>query len=307
MRVLITGVCGFVGRHLAAELAAHGHEPVGLRLLAEKPPDGVPCKAGDITDPTAIRAAVAGFAPDACVHLAGVSTVARSWADPVAAFEVNAVGTLRLLTVLRAAPKPVRVLVVSSSQVYGERPADGLLDENAALRPSNPYAVAKAAADEMTLRWAAREGRPWMTARPVNHIGPRQSRDFVIPSFALQLVAIARGGAPARVRIGNLDSLRDFMDVRDTVRGYRLLIERGRGGEAYNLATGRMETVGRMLDLLCALAGVNPERVADPALYRPTDASPRLDTRKIREHCGWAPERTLEDSIRAIYDDIAGR
>lgn len=307
MRVFITGVCGFVGRHLATELAAHGHEPVGLRLPAETAPDGVPCATGDITDPASIRSALAAMAPDACVHLAGVSTVPRAWADPAAAFEVNAAATVRLLAAVREQPQPVRVLFVSSAQVYGENPGPGLLDERAPLRPSNPYGVAKAAADEMTLLWAAREGRPWMTARPVNHIGPRQSRDFVIPSFAQQLVAIARGQAPARVRIGNLESLRDFMDVRDTVRGYRLLLERGQGGEAYNLATGRMETIGRMLDLLCELAGVKPERVADRALYRPTDASPRLDTRKMREHCNWTAELSLEDSIRAIYDDIAFR
>jgi GDP-4-dehydro-6-deoxy-D-mannose reductase len=307
MRVLITGAAGFVGRHLAAELAAHGHEPVGLCLPGETPPPGVPSVTGDVVNERDLREALGALAPDACVHLAGVSSVPRSWADPAHTFEVNLAGTMRLLDAARAVRPTMRILVVSSAHIYGDHAGDATLDETAAPRPESPYAISKAAADQVALAYAAHFGLAALTARPANHIGPGQSLDFVIPSLAAQLAAIAAGRSGGPLRSGNLDSRRDFMDVRDTVRGYRLLIDHGRPGLAYHLAGGRLDRIADLLDRLCAIAGISPERVVDPARWRPADTSPRLDCGRILRDTGWTPVIPIEQTLRDVYDDVRTR
>lgn len=307
MRVLITGAAGFVGRHLAVELAANGHEPVALCLPGEAPPPGVPAAAGDVAREGDLREALGTFSPDGCIHLAGVSSVPRSWADPARAFEVNLTGTLRLLDAARALRPSLRIVVVSSAHIYGDTAGDAPIDESAPPRPTSPYAISKAAADQASLAYAAHFGMAVLTARPANHIGPGQSLDFVIPSLAAQLAAIAGGSASGPLRGGNLESRRDFMDVRDTVRGYRLLLERGRTGLAYHLAGGRLDRISELLDRLCALAGVSPERIAEPARWRPADASPRLDCSRILRDTGWRPEIPIDRTLRDIYEDAVKR
>jgi len=307
MRVLITGAAGFVGRHLAADLAAHGHEPVALCLPGETPPAGVASVAGDVVRERDLREALGTFAPDACIHLAGVSSVPRSWADPARAFEVNLSGTIRLLDAARALRPEMRILAVSSAHIYGDHAGDAAIDEATPARPESPYAISKAAADQIALAYAVRFGMAVMTARPANHIGPGQSLDFVIPSLAAQLAAIAAGREAGPLRSGNLDSRRDFMDVRDAVRAYRLLIEGGRPGLAYHLAGGRLDRISELLDRLCAIAGVSPERIVDPARWRPADTSPRLDCSRILRDTGWTPEIPIERTLRDVYEDVLAR
>ena len=205
----------------------------------------------------------------------------------------------------RRAPEG-RTLVVSTAHVYGN-PAAGALDEEAPARPDSLYGLTKLAADQATLLFARRERRAALTVRPVNHIGPGQSPDFVIAAFARQLAEIAAGIRPPELRVGNLDSVRDFMDVRDTVRGYRLLLERGVAGRAYNMASGIRLRIGEALDRLCAAAGLRPRIVTDPALFRPTDASPELSTARLRDDTGWRPEIPLEQTLRDIYEDARAR
>ncbi len=307
MRVLITGAAGFVGHHLAAELTAHGHEPVALCLPGEKPPPGVPSVAGDIVRESDLREAIGTLAPDGCFHLAGVSSVPRSWADPARAFDVNLAGTIHLLDAARALRPALRIVVVSSSHIYGEQAGDAPLDETAAPRPASPYAISKAAADQISLAYASHFGMAVMTARPANHIGPGQSMEFVIPAHAAQLAAIAGGRAEAVLRIGNLESRRDFMDVRDTVRGYRLLLEHGRPGLAYHMAGGRLDRISDLLDRLCAIAGVSPARIVEPSRWRPADTSPRLDCSRILRDTGWRPEIPIERTLQDVYEDVRAR
>jgi len=187
--------------------------------------------------------------------------------------------------------------------VYGHEPADAPLREDDPRRPDNLYGLSKFAADQAALLYARHHGLPVMTARPLNHIGPGQAREFVVSAFVEQCVAIARGRQPPEMRVGNLESRRDFMDVRDTVRGYRLLIERGRPATAYNLAGGRLWKIGELLEMLCGIAGIRPRLIRDEKLYRPTDESPRLDIARIREDVGWQPEIPLEKSLRDLYEE----
>jgi GDP-4-dehydro-6-deoxy-D-mannose reductase len=142
-----------------------------------------------------------------------------------------------------------------------------------------------------------------MVARPSNHIGAGQSKDFVSSAFARQLAAMA-GGAPPVLHVGNLDQRRDFTDVRDVVRAYVRLLEAGRSGLAYNIASGRLIPVRDLMELLCDIAQVHPRIEIDPALYRPTDERPAYDTRRIRDHVGWQPEIPLSSTLEAVYNDI---
>ncbi|MEM7393225.1 MAG: GDP-mannose 4,6-dehydratase [Verrucomicrobiota bacterium] len=290
MRVLITGADGFVGRYVLEELASGGHERIEF--------------SGDLRDAEATRKLVEEARPEACIHLAAIAFVPQTWEDPAHAFEVNVNGTLNLLEAFRAIDSAAPILVVSSSEVYGREARETPLRETDDLRPSNPYAISKAAADRMALLYAARYGMKIMTARPNNHIGPGQAASFVISSFAQQLIRIAADPSDNIMRVGNLESRRDFIDVRDVARAYRLLIERGEAGEAYNIASGQLFAIQTVLDQISVILNVQPKIEINPDLFRPTDEQPRLDTRKIEDHVGWKPEIPLETTLRDIVDGL---
>ncbi len=305
-RVLITGAAGFVGRHLARELRAAGVETIGFDVPEAPAGEGL-WETGRVEDGAALAEIVARRQPDACVHLAGVASEGEARRAPERAVRVNIEGTVALLEAFRARRPDARVLVVSTSQVYGETAGGVPLTEEAPLTPVTLYGLTKMAADRIALYYAAAHGLAALTARPVNHIGPGQSERYVVAAFARQLADIAAGRRAPELRVGNLESRRAFMDVRDTVRGYRLLLERGTPGRAYNLSCERSYAIGETLDLLCQIAGVCPRRVVDPALYRPTDGSPLLDTGRIRSAVGWRPEIPFEQTLRDIYEDARAR
>ena len=303
--VLITGCAGFVGRHLASELRAAGIKAVGLDVAETDV--SLPTVRGSIEDVEAIDEAVERFRPGAVVHLAGIASVPRAAADPARAFRINAEGTLHLLDILTRRQPKTRVLVVSSAQVYGESGGMRPYTEDDAPRPASIYALTKTAAEVVTRYYADRHAWPAMIARPVNHIGPGQSTDFVVPSFAAQLAEIATGRREPVIRVGNLESTRDFSDVRDIVRGYRLLLERGEPGSTYNLASGGVWSVREILERLCEIAGVRPRVVKDPARYRPADTGPQLDTSRIQRDIGWRAEIPIEKTLRDVYEEAFRR
>ncbi|MBN1268099.1 MAG: GDP-mannose 4,6-dehydratase, partial [Kiritimatiellae bacterium] len=283
------------------ELQEAGHEVSGLDH--ESAP-GLPAErmvTGDVRNPDTVAEAVRHLNPEACVHLAGIAFVPTGWSDPHLVFSVNLTGTINVLEAFRQHAPKARLLFVTSSEVYGRTPGPAPLTEAAPLAPANPYACSKMAADVMALLYARRYGMPAMTARPDNHTGPGQSDLFVTVAFATQLAAIAAGKAEPVLRVGNLDNVRDFTDARDVVRAYRLLVERGRAGEAYNIASGREVSVRVLLDGLCSVAGTYPRIEVDPQRYRPTDARPVLDTAKLRNDVGWAPRIPLQQTLHDIY------
>jgi GDP-4-dehydro-6-deoxy-D-mannose reductase len=306
MRVLITGVSGFVGRHLIKELRQAGHTPLGFDLQACSDLADTEQAVGSITDRAALAAWVQASRADACVHLAGISFVPKGWADPQGTMEINVNGTLNVLEAFREHYPAARILVVTSAEVYGRDDRVEPVCEDHALQPSNLYGVSKMAADLGSLLYARHHGMSVMTARPQNHIGPGQSRLFVVTAFAEQLIAMRRDRTqPAVLRTGNLESRRDFTDVRDVVRAYRLLVEQGVAGEAYNIASDRMVPIRDMLAQLCAHAEVQPEIEIDPNRYRPTDRPPQLCIEKISKTVGWHPLIPLAQTLEDIYDDLA--
>ena len=294
MRALVTGSHGFVGKFIAAELVAHGHQPLMHDRLAHAEVQF------DVTDAAAAMKAIAELKPDACIHLAAIAHVPTCDKNPKTAYEINVGGTLNLLEAFRAHAPQARFLFVSTSLIYGNKPRATPLDENANCEPDHVYGITKLSADLSTLLYHRRYGMPVMTVRPANHIGPGQSPDFVVPAFAKQLREIAAGKTEPRMSVGNLDSTREFTDVRDIVRAYRLLIERGIAGNAYNLSSGRFVTIRWILDKLCEIAGVKPEITVNPKFFRPTDTQPQLDWSRISREIGWRPEISLEQSLADI-------
>ncbi len=305
MRVLVTGAGGFAGPHVRAALGDAGHDVVALGGPHDLPP------SLEVLDATAVRAAVAAAMPDAIVHLAGQAFVPPSIAEPLPTLAINATGTAHVLEAARAnttATRPIRTLVVSSAEVYGrQRPERMPLDESVPLRPDNPYAASKAAAETYAATWSRVYGLDVVIARPFNHIGPGQDARFVVPSFARQLAEIA-AGAPRVMAVGNLAAQRDFLDVRDVAGAYVALLANGRSGEVYNICSGHAVAIQEVLRQLITIARVAVEIRDDPQRLRPADV-PLLsgDASKLRAETAWEPAFTLAASLRDIYADACAR
>ncbi|MEY2397156.1 MAG: GDP-4-dehydro-6-deoxy-D-mannose reductase [Actinomycetota bacterium] len=296
MRAFVTGGHGFVGPYLLAHL-----EECGDDVVAPEQHDV------DLDDPEAVTAAVVDARPDAIYHLAALAHVGESWADPARTFDVNAVGTLRLLEAARRVdPKP-RVLLIGSAEVYGPVTPDEVpITEERPLNPVTPYAASKVAAEYLGVQYNAGFDVPVIRARSFNHIGPGQSGRFVVHDIATRIVESMRAGADAPIRVGNLSARRDYTDVRDVVRAYRMLVDQGERGQAYNVCSGTDVSVDDLAQRLLALAGADLKLEVDPALMRPVDVPVLVgDNTRLRATTGWSPKYTLDDTLRAVLDAIA--
>jgi GDP-4-dehydro-6-deoxy-D-mannose reductase len=298
VRALITGVSGFVGRHLVEHLRAMGDDVEGCDRA-----DG----SVDIGDLSSVQAVVDRVRPEVVYHLAGWSDVGGSWAAPVEVFRANAEGTLNVLIACAEAGVE-RVLAVSSADVYGIVREDELpIDEDAELRPVTPYAASKVAADYLALQAWLGGGLPVLRARAFNHLGPGQLPRFVAPALAERIARNELDGG-AVVPIGNLSARRDFTDVRDVVRAYRLLVERGEPGEAYNVCSGRAVSVQELAEALLTMASQPMQLTRDPALERPVDVPVLLgDNSRLRKATGWEPKIALDQTLSDLLDDMRQR
>ncbi len=285
MKALVTGAGGFVGPYLTAHLRSAGDDVVELGPEV------------DVTDGEAVRAAVVAARPDAVYHLAAASHVGSSWSAPVEVLRVNAEGTLNVLLAAEAA-EVSRVLVVGSAEEYGiVEPAALPLLETSPLRPVTPYGASKVAAEVVGLQAFLGRKQPVVLARPFNHLGPGQSDRLVASTLAHQVARNEREGSDV-VLAGDLTPRRDFTDVRDVVRAYRLLLEHGAPGEAYNVCSGVDVPVSQVADALIAQAD-RPMRVElDPSRLRPVELPAlRGDPGKLRAATGWTPEIPLERTL----------
>jgi GDP-4-dehydro-6-deoxy-D-mannose reductase len=292
LRAFVTGGHGFVGTWLVDHLLHTGDEVVA-------PGPGL-----DVTEPAALRRAMADAGPDAVYHLAALTHVGRSWDEPGEFLRVNAGGTLNVLEAAgRCDPVP-RVLLVSSAEVYGAvTPADVPVDEAAPLCPVSPYAASKAAAELVGVQAHLGRGLPVVRARPFNHAGPGQAHTFVVPGVARRILRALHSGGRV-LPVGNLTPRRDITDVRDVVRAYRLLVERGRPGEVYNVCSGRDVSVEELVRRLLALAGADLELLTDPALSRPVDVPVLVgDASRLRAATGWEPAVPLDDTLAAVLEE----
>lgn len=310
MRVLITGVTGFVGGYLAEALLARGEQVLGMARRPAWLPEwqhldrAVDLHACDLLDRERLGALLTELQPEQIYHLAGYAHVGRSFQEPYAAWQGNLQATLHLFEAIRSGGSRPRVLLVSSGQVYGDPDSpDQLMDERCPLRPSSPYAVSKAAADLAGYQYARSWGLPIVRVRAFNHIGPKQSSQYAVASFAEQIASIAAGSRPPRMQTGDLSPRRDLTDVRDMVRAYLLLMEKGQPGDVYNAGSGVAPSMQEVLNRLLALAGIHVEVQQQAIEKRAADAGVlRADAGRLRREIGWQPAFSLDESLRDILD-----
>jgi GDP-4-dehydro-6-deoxy-D-mannose reductase len=320
-RILITGITGFAGSHLADYILAEhpGVEVFGTyrwrsrRENIEHLEGRIRLVEADFGDPTSLRRALEASRPDAIFHLAAQSFVPTSWSSPAETFHVNATGQIHLFESIRALGIDPVVQLACSSEEYGlVHKEETPIKESNPLRPLSPYAVSKVAQDLLGYQYFRSYGLRAIRTRGFNHEGPRRGEVFVMSNFAKQIASIEAGLQAPVIMVGNLDAVRDFTDVRDMVRAYWLAAEKGEPGEVYNIASGSGITIRAMLDRLISFSNVPVRVETDPARLRPSDVEVLLgDSSKFRARTGWEPsiplERTLADSLDYWRSRLAGR
>ncbi len=310
MRVLITGISGFAGSHLADLCVARGADVWGLTQTPGPHPnlahlgERISLHTANIADKAGVAAALEDSKPDWVFHLAAQAHVPTAWRDPAATLTTNILGQLNVILAMQERAPDARLLVVSSSSVYGMVEEKDLpVDENTPLRPADPYAVSKVGQDMLALQYAQSHGADIVRVRPFNHIGPRQAPDFVIARFAHELAEMEAGARPPAMRVGNMSAKRDFLDVRDVATAYWLALEKGAPGAVYTVGSGVARSIDEMLQTMLKLTQVDIAVETDPALLRPGDLPIlQADPRRIRAETGWRPAITLEQTLADTLD-----
>ncbi|MEO0596569.1 MAG: GDP-mannose 4,6-dehydratase [Chloroflexota bacterium] len=314
MRVLVTGAGGFVGPHLLQHL----HSTQATQTLfgtaynphAQRLPF-VTYHTVNLLDYDATLSLLRDTQPDLIYHLAGQSSPSKALKALWQTHEINVRIQLNIFEAcLELGIKP-RILSISSGEIYcgGATDPDSMpVDETAELQPSNPYALSKATQDLMGLQYFLSYKLPVVRVRPFNHTGPGQQESFVAPDFALQIARIEAGTQDPVMRVGNLEAERDFTDVRDVVRAYALLAEKGEAGQAYNVASNRAFSVQFLLDTLLRFTDAKIRVEIDPAKFRPVDVPiVQGDNSRLRELTGWQPSIEFEQTLRDLLDDCRAR
>ena len=299
---IVTGAAGFAGRHLVNLLAGDtpeliawhrpGHQPLGEGSRAT-------WQAVDVLDRRAVERAIRQTRPTAVYHCAGAAHVGRSWDATESTLAANVRGTHNLLEAVRAEAPDARVMIPSSAMIY--QPANDALTEGHPTVPPNPYGFSKLA-QELLAQRVSNAGLCVTIGRAFNHVGPGQDPSFAASGFARQIAEIEEGRREREVVVGNLDARRDTLDVRDTVRAYRTILERGRAGRAYNISSGHAVAIGDLLEMLRSQARVPIRIRVDPGRFRPHDVPVLIgDPHRLQSELGWTPtiplERTLDDLL----------
>lgn len=312
MRVLITGITGFAGSHLAELLLAEHPEVevFGTHRWRSRMENldhidgGVQLLEADLRDYSSIHQALERSRPDAVFHLAAQSFVPSSWTAPNETLTTNIQGQVNLFEAIRALRLDPVVQIACSSEQYGlVHPHEVPITEDNPLRPLSPYAVSKVAQDLLGYQYFQSYGLKAIRTRGFNHTGPRRGHPFVTSNFCRQVAAIEHGLQEPVIRVGNLDAVRDFTDVRDMVRAYWLAVERGRPGEVYNIASGRGISIRELLQMIVGLAKVKVDVEVDPERLRPSDVEILIgDSSKFRADTGWEPRIPFEQTVADLLD-----
>jgi GDP-4-dehydro-6-deoxy-D-mannose reductase len=312
MRVLITGITGFAGSHLAEHLLSLGEMEVhGVRRWRspleniEGIIDRIVLHDVELRDAHAVRKLVGEVRPRRIYHLAAQSFVPTSWNSPADTLVNNITSELNIFeAALKEEIEDVRIQCAGSSEEYGlVHPGETPIKETNPLRPLSPYAVSKVTQDYLAYQYHQSYGLFTVRTRGFNHTGPRRGDVFVTSNFAKQIAEIEAGKREPVMMVGNLDARRDFTDVRDTVRAYHLTLEKCSPGEVYNICSGKAWSIREMLDMLLALAQIDVEVRQDPARMRPSDVELLLgDNTRLREETGWEPTIPFEQTLRDLLD-----
>jgi GDP-4-dehydro-6-deoxy-D-mannose reductase len=302
--VLVTGALGFAGGHLIDLLSNAGATVSGWHrpgVIPRRHLPNVTWRAVDILDRDRVLEAVSASRPEVIYHCAGAAHVAQSWSATRDTLATNVLGTHHVLEAARKAVPAARILIPGSSYVY--RQADRPLREDDPVGPESPYALSKLAQEMLGCRAHADDDLQVYITRSFNHIGPGQQGAYAAASFARQIATIEAGRAAPTILVGNLEAVRDLTDVRDTVRAYRAIVEKGRAGAIYNVCSGRGVKMRDVLDTLVALSRVPVEIRVDPSRYRPADNPILLgDCTRVRTETGWAPQIPLNQTLSDLLD-----
>jgi len=311
-KVLITGISGFVGSHLAEYLLSHKNYTISGTYLSEKSlvnvkgfKEKLHITQVDLKNSEVVYRLIKALKPDLIFHLAALPAVGSSFDRPVETIVNNVTAEANVLEAVKNAHLlDCRVLVVSSADVYGKVSKKDLpIDEDTSFHPTNAYAVSKIAQDFLGLQYAIAYGLKVIRTRPFNHFGPRQSLGFVVADFAYKIAKIEKEKMTPVLRVGNLDSKRDYTDVRDMVKAYVLLIEKGEVGEVYNIGSGISYKTSDLLHILLSLSTVKISIEVDAALFRPQDSPDRVcDNRKFVKLTGWKPTIPIHTTLKETLD-----
>jgi len=308
VKSLITGAAGFAGSHLADYLLSQGEEVVALIAPQDELVNlnhilsRIVIEYVDVRDAEGVLRVLSNARPQRVYHLAALTSPVESLRDPLLTYHVNFYGTVNLLCAWRQLEMDCRFLYVSSGEVYGADPPGPMpLREDCPLRPANPYAASKAAAELLAFQFYRSYGFPIVRVRPFNHTGPRQTAAFVCSSLARQIVEIEAGLRPPKIAAGNLGVQRDFSDVRDIVRGYHLLLEKGEPGDVYQLCSGRPIAIESIVEILSSFASQPVQVIVDESKVRTQEAAALWgDPSKARRAVGWLPQYALETTLRDL-------
>lgn len=304
-KVLITGSEGFVGPHLWKELESHGYEVYGTTLHA--PETGLPKNVSvcDIGSEEQLTSLISDIKPDAIFHLAGWSNPGSSFTNPQKTFEINVLGTINLLEAVKKTPDyHPRIIAIGSSAEFGIVPQDKLpITENTTLMPNSPYAASKVSTWFVFQQYITSFKMDIVYATPFNHTGPGQLPGFLAPDIASQIAQIEEGDKEPVIQTGDLSPKRDMLDVRDVVRAYRLLLEKGELGERYLISSGRSIPVSEVVDTLISLSKIKITHQIDPNKMRPSDIPDQYgDSSKLNKLTGWHPEIPLDKTLSDLLD-----
>lgn len=306
MKFFITGIEGFVGHYLAQELVNIGHQ-VGGSFIDVKAASDLTQKYKlyqvDLRQSGQIDEAINDFCPRTVFHLAAQSSPALSFKKPQETFEINLIGTVNLLEALRGLKEKCRLVLISSCEVYGPVSVDKPISETQPYNPVSPYASSKVFQEISCLQYFRTYDLDTVVIRPFPHTGPGQPPSFALPSFARQIAEIEKGKRVPVIRVGNLSAQRDISDVRDVVQAYRLLAEKGRPGETYNVSSGQAVSMEEALSMMLQMSRISIKTQTDPALMRPADV-PLLwgDPAKLKSETGWSPSFQLKDTLENLLN-----
>lgn len=294
MRALITGSEGFVGRYLREELNKNGYEVFGVDVV-----EAQNCVKVDMLDYDRIEKAISDIQPDFIFNLAGQADVARSWREPKLTFQLNVIATINLLEAVRKSNCVARIVLVGSSDEYGVLRERGIsVSETTTINPVTPYAISKVAQEQMAKTYVEHYGMDICMTRSFNHAGPGQKKGFMIADFASGIVDVEKGKSKF-LSVGNLESARDYTHVKDIAKAYRLIAERGKNGEVYNVGSGKAYKAQAILDKLVSMANMRIEIKQDKRKLRPSD-TPIIccDNTKIKNDINWVSTIEIDELLK---------
>lgn len=299
-RILVIGASGFVGPYLCQNLIDNGYDVFGSKLINQKQNFEGQCVNLNILDEDDVFKVLSDIKPDYIIHLAAQSSVKLSWENPTLTFNINVMGIVNIFEALRKLNLKPRILIVGSSEEYGKVDKN-LIDENCETDPLNFYALSKVTQEKIALIYHKNYGFDVICARSFNHIGPGQSTQFVVADFAKQIVEIEKTSQQGNIYVGNLSAKRDFSDVRDIVNAYRLLIEKGRSGELYNVGSGNCIAISEILNKLISYSNAKINIVVDKNKFRPVDTPEiKANINKLKKDTDFKAKHNIDETLMGV-------